>query len=375
MAWSFRRRIKIIPGVHLNLSSRGISTSIGVRGASVTFGKSGTYLNTSVPALGLYNRRKLSSSGGNSLPEVYNQDLPNELLESNIFSADIHEITSQNMQGVKEAILLAQEQKKELRADLLRIQSALGGSKLKLILSYVLLYGWIKKAIPENLKIDIDAQKEAIKQTEEQIDNCFVKLDIELEPDIQVKYNKVVETFRNLTTCHKIWDVTSAHFEDRVVTRSSASTVVNKRDVKFMCKTLPDIKTDFEAFYFQNANGADLYFYPSFIVMFSSKERFAIIGYDEINLHHTYVRFTETGSVPRDSKIIDKTWAKVNKNGTPDRRFKGNYQIPVVKYGEITLSTATGLNEEYEFSNYEFTEEFGNAFKEYQETINRLKQL
>lgn len=100
--------------------------------------------------------------------------------------------------------------------------------------------------------------------------------------------------------------------------------------------------------------------------MYSSNTNLAIIGFDELRLTHSYIRFTETGSVPRDSKVIDKTWAKVNKNGTPDKRFKGNYQIPVVKYGEITLMTNTGLHEEYQFSNYEFTEEFGLAFKDYQ---------
>ncbi|MGB6152978.1 MAG: DUF4236 domain-containing protein, partial [Pricia sp.] len=81
------------------------------------------------------------------------------------------------------------------------------------------------------------------------------------------------------------------------------------------------------------------------------------------------------GKIPKDSKVIDRTWAKVNKNGTPDKRFKGNYQIPVVKYGEIQLSTDTGLNEEYEFSNYEFSEDFAKAFIDYQNLIKHSEKL
>ena len=77
------------------------------------------------------------------------------------------------------------------------------------------------------------------------------------------------------------------------------------------------------------------------------------------------MNFTETSAVPRDSRIIYNTWAKVNKNGTRDKRFKGNYQIPVVRYGRIYLSTSTGLNEEYQISNFEFTQEFVNAYNEY----------
>jgi hypothetical protein len=59
------------------------------------------------------------------------------------------------------------------------------------------------------------------------------------------------------------------------------------------------------------------------------KTTLLLSGINELNFQQTYTRFTETSTVPRDSKIIGKTWAKVNKNGTRDKRFKSNYQIPV----------------------------------------------
>ena len=34
----FRRSIKILPGIRLNVGKRGVSTSIGVRGAHITVG-------------------------------------------------------------------------------------------------------------------------------------------------------------------------------------------------------------------------------------------------------------------------------------------------------------------------------------------------
>jgi len=60
MAWNYRKRIKIAPGIHLNLSKNGVSTSIGPNGARVTFGKNGTYLHKGIPGTGLYSREKLS---------------------------------------------------------------------------------------------------------------------------------------------------------------------------------------------------------------------------------------------------------------------------------------------------------------------------
>jgi hypothetical protein len=375
MAWSFRKRIKIIPGVHLNLSKSGITTSIGVKGANLTIGKSGTYLNTGIPALGLYHREKLSGSNikPSIIPQTFNEQLVIDQ-EDNIFSADVQQITSQDMQGIKEAILLAHQQRIDLQMDLRKIKFSATLSKLKLAASYILIYGLVNKAIAQNIRLDLAAQKEAIRQTKQQIANCFVKLEVDFEPNLKNKYDNLLRTFKNLSGSHKIWDVTSAHYQDRVAARSSASTLVNKKEVNFSLKSLPEIWSDFDALYFQNANGADLYFYPGFIVMSASKQNFAVIGFDEIQLIHSYVRFTERGTVPKDSKTIDRTWAKVNKNGTPDKRFKNNYQIPIVKYGEMKFSTSTGLNEEYEFSNYEFTEEFGRAFVDYQNSVINLKK-
>tara|TARA_R110000765_G_scaffold295818_3_gene390971 strand:- start:2345 stop:3481 length:1137 start_codon:yes stop_codon:yes gene_type:complete len=372
MAWGFRRRIKIIPGVYLNLSKSGISTSIGIRGANLTLGKTGAYLNTGIPGTGIYQRQKLangkSANQKNQFVLVEHSE-QHIYAEKEIISADVQEITSQDMQGIKDSILLAHQQRIELNGDLQKVKSKLASTKLKLTLSYLLLYGLISKGIAEKIKADILEQKEVISELENQIKNCFVNLEIDFDEEFDLKYKNLVATFKNLCNCHKIWDVTSASLQDTVKSRSSAGTLVDKKEVRFGFKNLPDIKYDFDAMFFKNANGADLYFYPNFIVMFSSKHKFAIIGFEELDFYHRSLRFTETGKIPKDSIVIDRTWAKVNKNGTPDKRFKGNYQIPVVKYGEIQLSTITGVNEEYEFSNYEYSEDFADAFKDYQSLL------
>ena len=381
MAWSYRRRIKIIPGVHLNLSKSGISASIGVKGASVTVGKNGTYLNAGIPGLGIYSRQKLSANNkpiADPIPEPDHQPgaLPAYnpgLRVDNIFSADPQTITSQDMQGVKETILTAQEQRLALTTDLQDVKKSLAKSKSRLTISYVFLYGIIIKSVSRKIKEDICSQKEVIGQIQEQIENSAVQLDFIFEDDLLKSYTDVVECFKKLCTSSKIWDVTSAHDQNRALTRSAASVVVSKKEVRLDLKEIPDIKANFNPLYFQNGNGADIYFYPNFIIVYSSKVKFAIIGLNELRFTFTPVRFIETGTVPADSKIIDSTWAKVNKNGTPDKRFANNYEIPVVRYGNIALQTSTGLNEEYEFSNYEFVEAFAKAFLNYQNTIKALR--
>jgi hypothetical protein len=64
MGIRFRKSFKLAPGVRMNFSGSGISTSFGPRGASVSIGKLGVYGNVGIPGAGLSIRSKLS--GGNA---------------------------------------------------------------------------------------------------------------------------------------------------------------------------------------------------------------------------------------------------------------------------------------------------------------------
>lgn len=71
MAWPFRRRIKIATVVHLNLSKGGITTNIGPKGDCITIGCKGTYINTSIPGTGIYQRKMISGGGCYVATAVY----------------------------------------------------------------------------------------------------------------------------------------------------------------------------------------------------------------------------------------------------------------------------------------------------------------
>ena len=59
MAFRFRKSVKIAPGVRLNVSRSGVSTTVGGRGASVNVGKRGTYVNAGIPGSGISMRERL----------------------------------------------------------------------------------------------------------------------------------------------------------------------------------------------------------------------------------------------------------------------------------------------------------------------------
>lgn len=53
MGFRFQKRIKIIPGITLNLSKKGFSTSFGVTGARATLGHGQTRTTLGLPGTGL----------------------------------------------------------------------------------------------------------------------------------------------------------------------------------------------------------------------------------------------------------------------------------------------------------------------------------
>lgn len=68
MGFRFRRTIKIAPGVRLNLSKGGVSTSIGRRGATVNLSKRGSKATVGLPGTGLSYSTPTVPPGGSSRP-------------------------------------------------------------------------------------------------------------------------------------------------------------------------------------------------------------------------------------------------------------------------------------------------------------------
>lgn len=121
---------------------------------------------------------------------------------------------------------------------------------------------------------------------------------------------------------------------------------------------------------FDNANGEEIMIYPGVVIMPRADGAFALIDLREVKLEFNAVRFVEDENVPSDAKIVDQTWAKVNKDGSPDRRFASNYAIPVCLYGGLTFTSPGGVLEEYQFSDAMAAAEFTDAFHAYQAALS-----
>ena len=64
MGFRFRKSIKLFPGVRLNLSKSGVSTSIGRPGATINISARGTRATVGLPGTGLSYSEKVSAPTG-----------------------------------------------------------------------------------------------------------------------------------------------------------------------------------------------------------------------------------------------------------------------------------------------------------------------
>lgn len=368
----FRKRVKLFPGFYLNFSNSGVSSTLGVKGASINFSKKGTYLNTGIPGTGLYNRQKI---GGGQNPSISDstQNIPvadetiNEpqILVGEIKSAETDKLTSASLIELKDTLEEVYKDRIELAQEIEQTKKEINSAKTNRIIACIFLIGLFIKSF----KNKIIEKEEYLVDLENQLKNSFVNIDVHFDKSFEEKYNSLLSSYKTLLTSEIIWDITSAVQQDMKTTRSAASTVVTRTPVKFKFDNIDIIKSTYSAFHFENKNGGDLYIYPAFIIITTDKKEFGLIDIKDFELAFSQQRFLEEEKIPSDTKVVDKTWAKVNKNGTPDKRFVGNYEIPIVSYGKLEINSKSGLNESYSFSSFEKSEEFVKTFTDYQTTL------
>ena len=76
MGFRFRRSVRLLPGIRLNFSTRGVSTSVGGRGFTMNFGKRGIRTTVGIPGTGISYSEVLTRNQG-AEPNATNPTAPN----------------------------------------------------------------------------------------------------------------------------------------------------------------------------------------------------------------------------------------------------------------------------------------------------------
>jgi hypothetical protein len=378
MSWRFRRSFKVIPGVKLNLSKRGLSCSIGGAPFTVNVGPRGVYGTASVPGTGISVRHKFA--GGT---EAYPSNVPRENVPPShpgyshldplpvpalapieeVRSASTELLTSETLKELKQVIQTAHEEHDDISGllDTARNEKATAAQRYHSWDSGFLFKRLFKKKFVQR-KADLGTADAKVTELEEQLRLTTVATQVEIAREQAEPYFKMRDEFAALGECAAIWDVKSYQATDKFRERTTAEKRVARERVTFSLKTCDLIQWEQKVPHLQNVNGGDLFLYPGFILYRAAREAFSVIDFHDVNGKCDLVKFQETEAVPSDSKVIGQTWAKANKDGSADKRFADNYQIPIVAYASLVLKSEKGLWEEFHVSNPERLVRFLNAF-------------
>jgi hypothetical protein len=124
-------------------------------------------------------------------------------------------------------------------------------------------------------------------------------------------------------------------------------------------EVMPHLQSNFVPWVL-SAQNLKLGFYPDLLYVWDGKQ-YGAVSYDTMRIDGAPCYFNEEEGVPGDAVVTGHTWRYVNKNGSPDRRFKNNHQIPIALYGDLTLQSKTGLHVEILVSSAQKTIEFCNT--------------
>jgi len=333
----------------------------GARHATVSIPGSGlSYRHTFSPPDQISPQEPALPSGTPEFsPSVYppSDRIGPEMTE--IRSASTEALTSASLKDLKAILADAYHQREELTSEI-------GSTEREVALFGRAFRSWDRGFLLKRLfKAKFAERRERFGTVEaklaelpEQFSLSKVVAEIHVEGEQAELYYRLRDDFASLSASAAIWDMLAERATNRVVERTTATRVVERKRVQFKLSESDLFEWDQKVPYLGNCNGGDLYLYPGFVLYRVSKQAFSVIECTESVIKFIPTRFIEEEPIPIDAKVVDRVWAKANKDGSPDRRFAHNHQIPVALYGCITFKSPTGLNEEYQFSNAELADRF-----------------
>jgi hypothetical protein len=381
MSWRFRRSFKVIPGVRINLSKTGLSASIGGGPFTLNVGPRGVHGTASLPGSGISVRHRLSGEAHQN--PVAPSPLPSRAIPplrtlapaprvEEVRSASTEALTSESLKELKRVIETAYQERDEISREL---ETANQEKRT----AYDKHFAWQNGSLLKHIFKKKFAQRKAalelaeakVAELEQQLRLTTIATHVEIAKEQAEPYFLMRDEFSALCECEAIWDVKSRQATDKIRDRTIAEMGMRREKVTFSLGSSDLIQWEQKVPHLQNANGGDLFLYPGFILYRASKGAFAVIDFHDVKAVFRGAKTLEEQSVPKDSKTIGETWAKVNADGTRDRRFANNYQIPIVYYAWLTLKSDGGLWEEYLFSNFERLEKFDKALNRFVESFGK----
>lgn len=336
MGFRYRKSINLGGEFRVNLSKSGVGYSWGVKGYRVTKTANGrTRTTASIPGTGISyvhetGKKKHNTPGTATYPA--NQHPPVQSIDNNHYDTQniVNNVaTSMVSEGLEDMLASASRTLKLNKLSTIGLwATAILGFAFPVL--FLLTIAFLVLKIYVKTKGTID-------------------LDYSVDDDQQAVVDERMKIVLNITKCSKVWRImqTSKVIDKKYA--SGASNTVNRTVCKSTTKAPFPFKANLQVASFTAGKETLLFLPDKLFIMQGNK--IGALNYSDITSKSHTTRFIESEIVPRDSQIVGQTWKYVNKSGGPDKRFKDNRQLPICLYGELELSSISGLNTVIMFSN------------------------
>jgi hypothetical protein len=293
--------------------------------------------------------------------------------EVQVRSAGVETLTTPGLDELKQLIFDATSRHDELRAELGRKTKALNRAESKLRWAEFPILRLFTAAVIPRLVDAANAANDEADETRAHLEGCFVEVDFAFDDATRASYDALVHAFDGLKSAQRIWDITAKAAVDQVRQRTTAFTAITRVPVKFDFANPEIIRSKYPAMRLGNVGGRDLQIYPGFVMMREGTRDFALIEFPQMECQLAQSNYIEEDLAPSDAVQIGATWKRANKDGSRDRRFNDNYQIPVLRYGALAFASPTGLAEVYQISSYDKAATFAQAVAAHKKALANLR--
>lgn len=344
MGFRYRKSINLGGGFRINLSKSGVGYSWGTKGYRITKTASGKTRRTySIPGTGLsyvsetgQNRNSQRNRSQNNAPgyrptttePAYQQPFGEQRIES----AEIKNFQSAEFGNITSAIERTLKMNKWGTILLWCVLLAAGNPAfilLPIIGGVLKVMARSKGAV--NLEYDFDVEKEE-------------------------EHDRRVGAWIILAEGAKEWQVLTETYNSNTKVHAGAGRSLNRVPCTIK-KTSPYyLKTNVDLIQIKLKKEILLILPDKVFIIRGTKV--GAVNYDDLQIQVSSINFVESEPVPKDAQVIGQTWQFVNKNGTPDKRYKDNRQLPICLYGVVKLRSASGINVEMHVSNIQKSRDF-----------------
>lgn len=380
MAWI--NRTEIAPGIYLDLSKVGVSTTIGVRGSSLTH--HGQYVNTGIPGTGFYERTKLVHthqahaplSNASADPQtahantlvvaiamaigVFCISLAFSFLEGCIvwavfvvlliFVATISGMAGDKSKEVDHSLWIY-----KAKATLPKLQ----GETKEVLKNFIDCYELasqieyetkVVNALEDKLRGASNAKlaqllwehQSKLEELNRQLADVQMDVDAPLTDEEKETYGKVCDAFEQVMHSAYTWFVAPSNYGSP--TEPHAQTTGKRRQASAYVGVFDYLKSDFDVPVLDTGD-TQYYIYPKFVIKASNVCEFEVYPLTPSAITVSIVKYA-------------------NGDGSPDKRHTNNKLVPVYQYGCINFDLGNTPSR-FMFSDGEASERFAEALAFY----------